>query len=489
MYNSRSLRVNSILNVVKSLLRIAFPMLTLPYISRVLNVSNIGKYNFAVTYVSYFAYIAQLGISSYGIRTGAALRDNKDDIENFISEVFTINIISTVTAYTFLFLSLVFIDSLQKYILLICISSITIFFTTIGMEWVFSIFEDYIFTTIRSVVFQILSFILLFVFVKDESDIYWYCFLTVFSSVGSNIFNILYSRRYCKISLKLNHSVVKHIKPILYIFASDIAVFLYVNSDITMLGLLAGDSYVGFYSLSTKIYSGMKVLLSALIVVTIPRLSNLIGKGKIKEYKVLLARLFETLMTFMMPLSVLFFTMGTEIVYIVGGDKYNEAICSMKLLCVAIVFCELSYVYTQCILMPLQKEKHLMTITFVSALINILLNIVIIPGFKQNGAAVTTIIAELSVYIMARSLTNTCVSFKDSKSLILKILIGCVAVVISCNIIKEYVYNPFAIIMYCGIASVFVYTGVEIVLQNHIILRCLDNTTLMLGQLIKKKER
>lgn len=158
----RSLRLNALLNSLRSILNILFPIITFPYVSHVLQVRGIGIYNFSNSIVSYFLLIAGLGINTYAVREGAKLRDNQIKISRFASEVFTINIYSTIISYLLLLLCLFIFSKLHNYLSCILIFSIQIFFTTIGTEWVYQIYEDYSYITLRSILFQILSIILLF---------------------------------------------------------------------------------------------------------------------------------------------------------------------------------------------------------------------------------------------------------------------------------------------------------------------------------------
>ena len=151
----KSLGLNAFLNGFKSILNLIFPLIIFPYISRVLSVSGIGIYNFSNTYVNYFILIAGLGVATYAVREGAQYRNEKAKIEKFASQVFSINLIATVIAYILLFFSLILFKSLDNYVSCILIFSIQILFTTLGTEWIYTIYEDYAYITIRSIVFKI----------------------------------------------------------------------------------------------------------------------------------------------------------------------------------------------------------------------------------------------------------------------------------------------------------------------------------------------
>lgn len=282
---SKSLGVNAALNAIRSGLSVVFPLITYPYAFRVLHAEGIGKVNYALSIIGYFSLIAALGISTYAIREGAKLRKDKEKLSRFCNQIFSINIVTSIAAYIFLFLCVYNIKALSEYKQLIIILSLSIGFSTLGVEWINTIYEDFLYVTIRSIVIYILTLILLFVLVKNQKDVLQYAFLTIANSGLICISNWFYSRRYLQIKLTKNIELKKHIKPILTIFANSLATTIYVNADTTMIGLLSGDYYVGVYSLAVKIYNVIKTMLAAIYTVAIPRISFFVGQNDKENVK------------------------------------------------------------------------------------------------------------------------------------------------------------------------------------------------------------
>ena len=268
-----SLKKNAFLNTIKTLMSLVFPLITFPYASRILLPEGLGKVNFALSIISYFAIISSLGIENYGIREASKLRDDKIKFSQFCKEIFLINMISTVVAYILLFVAIAFVAKFQKYKILLYVTSATILFTTLGMNWLYSAMEDYLYITIRSIVFQILCLVLLFLLVKTKDDYVKYATISVISNVGSNILNFIHSRKYITIKTGLAFQIKKHIKPIFVLFAMAIAVKVYTVLDSTMLGFMKGDFEVGIYTAATKINKIVLSLVIAVTTVMLPRLS------------------------------------------------------------------------------------------------------------------------------------------------------------------------------------------------------------------------
>lgn len=472
MKNSKSLSVNAFLNGIRNALNLVFPLITFPYVSRVLSVDGMGIYNFSSTYVNYFLLIAGLGISTYAVREGAKYRDNTERINTFASQIFTINIISTVVAYVLLLLSLVVFGSLHNYASAILIFSIQLVFTTIGTEWIYTIYEDFSYITIRSISFKIISIALLFIFVKTPSDYLWYASITVFASVGSNIFNYIHAKSFSCIKLVKQTDWQHHLKPTLIIFASSLAVTLYVSCDTTLLGLLKDEHAVGIYGVAVKIYSIVGGTLSAVLTVTIPRLALLYGKGKFEDYRKLLSKVFDTLSILVLPSSVGLIMLSKEVVLIIASAKYLDSTFSLQIITWAIIFSNFSWIFNQCVLIPAKRETKSLRNTLLTVGINIGLNFILIPVWSYNGTALSTVISEFLVMLMngysARDIVSKIIFTKKSVNNFVTSIIGCVGIVAVCIICQSLISSIVMRVFLSVFMSLIIYVSALILLKNEI---------------------
>ncbi|MDD3139561.1 MAG: flippase, partial [Lachnospiraceae bacterium] len=433
----KSLKLNAILNIIKQLCSVIFPLITIPYISRILQSENYGKYNFGNSIISYFSLIAALGVSAYAVREGARIRDNKDKFSLFSSEVFTINVLSTVFSYILLVGILLLPTELVEYRKLIAIQSIVIFLTTLGADWINTIFEDYAYITIRYIVVQIVSVICMFIFVKKSSDYLIYALITVGANAGANIWNFFHVRTYVKLRLTKNINLNKHIIPMLMLFCNTVAVTVYVNSDTTILGFLDNDRAVGIYSISAKIYTIIKQLLNALIIVALPKLSTYLGKKKNEQYNSLINKIFNSLISYLFPVILGMFMLSYEIVFIISGKEYVQGSSVLKILSIALLFAVLACFFTNCIMLPCKQEKNFLKATVVSAIVNIGLNFLAIPLFSFNGAAITTVISECIVMLMSIKYTYKEYAVILKENTVKSTGAGCIFIVLICLIIKK----------------------------------------------------
>lgn len=469
----KSLTVNAVVNGLRTVLNLVFPLITFPYISRILSVEEIGKYNFSDSIVSYFMLFAALGINQYAVREGTKFRNSRQNISEFASKAFSINVISTILSYIALVILLLFSNKLHGYWLCIAILSIQIFFTTIGTEWVYSIYEEYTYITVRSIIFKIVSIILLFALVRNEGDYLKYAIITVVASVGSNILNFLNARRYCDIRFTLNFDWKYMLKPVMIIFASNIAIQIYVNSDITMLGFFRDDYFVGIYSISTKIYSIIKNVLTAILTVTIPRFS-LYAETRMEEYDNLLQKVINALVVIIFPAVLGLILLSKNVIIIIAGSNYYNSQPSLCILSITILFSVFNGLFSQCILLPFKRENTFLKCTVISAGVNVLLNLLFIPLWSEIGAAITTLVAELVLclllYLDSKDIVKMIFKSPSTRKNLLTVSISVFGMSILCFLIIHTFNNFYLQTFGAIVVSSISYIIMLILLKNEIVI-------------------
>lgn len=480
----KSLTKNAVLNVIKSLMAIIFPLITFPYVSGVLGVENIGRYNFSLSVISYYLMVAALGISTYAIREGAALRGDRQALSEFSSEILTLNLWSTLVAYILLGISIAAIPKFRDYYDLLLVFSVEILFTTIGVEWVFTIFEEYTYITIRRIAFQLLSLVLLFIFVKKPDDVIIYAAITVCANAGANFFNLIFKRKYVDIRLKRHINLKKHLKPILIIFASTIAIKVYTGSDTVMLGFMLGESgdyYVGLYSVAIKVYNLIRPLITAVTVVAVPRLSAYVADNETDKVKETTSKIFNILLILALPAAVGIFMISDKIILLLSNSSFLSADLSLKLFCAAIIFSTLSAFCNNCIMIPHKKEKQFLIVTIASAVINIILNAVLIPFYDITGAAIATVVAEFISMVMCFIFTRKTVKITNFLWNLVSVAVGCVGIMLCCHFLGNIHISAFTArinniceILICCCASVAAYFVVLLILRNQYLLQFID---------------
>lgn len=456
----KSMKENAILNALRTLAGIVFPLITYPYISRVLGADNLGKINFANSIVSYFSLLAALGISSYAIREGGAIRDDKNKLKNFSNQIFTINMVFTAISYILLAILLSFSKRLYAYKELIIIQSFIIFATTIGIEWLFSIYEDYAYITVRTIAIQFIALCAMFLCVRKEDDYLRYALISVLASGGGYIVNYFYSHKYFSVRLTKKVEWTKHLKPMLILFFNTLAITIYVNSDITILGILKGDYYVGIYSVSVKIYTILKQIVNALLVSSLPRLSYYVATDRKDNYQDLLNKILRALLLVLMPMVAGIIMLSPDIVVLVSGKAFEQSYASLQILSVAIAFSLIAAFFSSGVLLPNKKDRKILTATIISAIVNLSLNFILIPVCNEKGAALTTVLAEVTVMGIGMYYSKDIFKISNVRKTVMEGCIGIAGIVILCKIVNANINSMILRLSLAIFVSVIYYVVV-----------------------------
>lgn len=459
------LKINAALNVVKKTLLLIFPLITFPYISRVLGVENLGRFNYAYSIISWFVLFASLGIPIYSASYGARIRDDKEKSDKFVSDLVLISLVTTIIAYVVLIIMLVVPSDLQDYKSLLMILSVIIVGTTLGLDWYFVVYEEYFYITLRVIIVQIISLFLIFAFVHSYSDLLKYTWIFVFSQIGASVINIYIVRRRVKFKFDIS-SLKKHVKPILTTFALCMSSQIYINADMTMLGAMQGDYYTGLYSVSNKVYRVLKSLMAALYEAALPNLSNAIASEGMESFKGKINELLNTIIVFLIPAVCGVIATSSDIIYVVGGSEYMEASTSLAILGFSLLFAVLSGAFMYAVLLPMKLEKVTMQSMTVSAVVNIVLNFYFIPRYNINGAAITTAISEGIVFLWQCIYVSRYKILEVELSNVLQVALGSGCIFLCCGLVSACGL-PFIMSLLLKISgSVAVYALVLVVTKN-----------------------
>lgn len=468
-----SIKKNFIFNLVRNISMILFPMITFPYLSRVLEPEGIGKINFANSIIQYFIMIASLGIPLYGTREIAKVRDKRNELNQTVNELLQINLLSTLIAYTLFIILYNFVPRINKESLLFLVTSFNIIFTTIGIEWFYQGIEKYEFITKRVLIVRIISIILMFLLVKTKEDYIVSAIISVLGNVGANIFNFIYAKKYIKYKLFKKYNLKKHIKPILIIFGMSVAISIYINLDSVMLGFLKGDEAVGYYTASIKLNKMVLSIITSLGVVLIPRLSYYIAEGLEREYKTIVKKAFNFIVFISLPSMLGLIILSKNIIILFSGENFYPAITTMKIITPIIFFISLTNFIGIQILYPLNKEKIVFYSVIIGAITNFSLNLLLIPKYSQNGAAISTVIAEFSVLVVQIMLGKKYLKVKLIDSTKLKYLFASIImglmVYLTNNLFGNIIVNLFVSI-FLGSS---VYLLILLILKEELVLEML----------------
>lgn len=475
----KNIGVNAVLNIVNSGFLLLFPLITYPYVLRIIGTGGIGRVSYCASFINYFSLIAMLGVPVYGVARGARYRHDKTKFNNFVNEVFTINLCSTIAAYILLFFLLAS-GKFQVYEKLLVLQSLSMIFITLSRDWVHTIYENFSFITIRNILTYTVSAVFIFSFVRGAEDYYQYALATVITNGMIFAANVFCLAKYVKTKIVFRADTAKHIKPLLLMFSNALAISIYVNFDITMLGLLKGDATVGLYAAAVKVYITIKSMLSAFYAVAIPRLSFYMGENKLEAYKKLYTDLCGYLSLLLIPAAVGLVCLSKEIITVIGGGEFAGAAGALRILSVSLVFAVYGGLITSVLNVSLGRERDNLSATILGAAINCVLNLIFIPVLSQNGAAVTTLISEFFVaaFCLARVPDKyKYIDFRCIGKAMKNAAAGSLGIVALTVIVKHFIPGRIPRIGLIFTGSIFLYTAVLLVLRDEYLSGCIAMVT------------
>lgn len=394
----RSVKFNVAMNFIYTVSSILFPMITFPYVTRVLLAEGNGRIAFATSVITYLTMIASLGIPTYGIRACAKIREDRHQLSKTVQELLLINTATTVLSYGAFLILLFAVPQFAEEKTLLSIMSINMVLNVIGVNWLYSALEQYAYITVRSIVFKILSIVLMFVFVKEPADYIIYGGITVFATSASNVLNFINIRKF--VSLKPmpgEYDFRQHWKPIMIFFASAAATSVYTNLDTILLGFLQNNTEVGYYNAAIKIKTILITLVTSLGTVLLPRLSNYVQKKNMTEFRRIVLLTVNFVILFAGAITVYFMIYARESILFLSGTDYESAAIPMFLLMPTVLFVGLSNITGIQILTPTGQERKVLISIVWGAAADILLNAALCPFFGASGTALAGLAAELTV--------------------------------------------------------------------------------------------
>lgn len=396
----QSVRLNFIMNFILTISNFIFPLITFPYASRVLGATGIGSVTFATSIISYFSMLGMLGIPTYAIRACAKIRDDQEKLEKTVQEIMLLNLMVMFIAILSLIVAVLSIDRLNQEKLLYLVLSSTLLFNVLGVDWLYRALERYTYITIRSIVFKVLGLVLLLCLVKQTDDYVLYAGISVFASVGSNLLNFINLRKFVSLKPTQKLSLRPHIKPSLTFFLLSVSATIYLSVDTTLLGFMAGNEQVGYYSAAVKLKQILVGVVTSLGAVLLPRLSNYYENGRHDEFKQLVQKAINFVLVISIPLMVYFVIMAKESILFISGTGFLPAVLPMQLIMPTILFIGLSNLMGFQLLVPTNREILVVYSTIVGAIVDLALNLVLIPAWGASGTAFSGSVAELSVFLV-----------------------------------------------------------------------------------------
>ena len=431
---------NFLYNILYQLLTFFVPLITVPYVSRMLGAENVGIYSYTYSIVYIFMLFGMLGINNYGSRTIARVRDEKDKLSRTFFSIYFLQLIINVIALVLYSIYVLVIANSYKSVYLIQ----TIFLISIcfDINWFFFGLEKFKITVTRNLIIKILSVILVFILVKDKGDLNVYTFIMSFSALLSQIFLLIILPKYVNLKKVKFKEIFSHFKEILYLFIPVLAFSIYKVMDKTMIGLFSSVTQVAYYEYAEKLMNIPTAVISALGTVMLPHMSYIMQNDKEKYKKTIFdsMKLVSKLSTIMCLGLIL---ISSDAVKVLFGSEFEASSSILILLSTTILASSWANVIRTQFLIPLKKDKVYIRSTFVAAVVNLFLNIILIRKYAAVGACIGTIVSEFVVMLYQLFSTKNELEYKKYMICLIGEGIQSFIIIIIAFIFSIFIHNVY----------------------------------------------
>ncbi len=447
---------NIFYNVILAISQVLFPLITFPYLARVLGPENIGLYNFSESYARYFAMISALGISVYGVREIAKKQDQPKALSNTFVELFSINFIATCILSVLYVFTIYYTNKLSSHASLFYWSFVFFFFQIFLLEWFFTGINQFKYIAIRFFIIRLFFVAAIFIFIKESNDYVKYMQLQVGLTFFLGVINFVYLFKF--IDLKNTRikdlNLIQHLKPLFLLFLTLFSISVYLHFDSVLLGILADNESVGYYSAPLKLVKIIIAVLAAITAAMFPKMVQFFEQGDTVQFEKMLKQSFELVISIGIPTAVLVYTLAPEIIYILFGSSFELAVKPLQITAPLILIVSLSTIFGFQILSVHSKDGAILKSAVVGMMFSLIASFLLIPKFKQVGAAYIILCTELLVLSFFIYFSSKVIQLKNTKQVILREIVFAIPYFILPNFVATIVSAPLPkliIVLFCAL--------------------------------------
>ena len=423
------LKKNLVYNTLLSVSQVLFPLIIFPFAFKVLEPAGIGLLSFTENLTQYLISLAALGIPIYGIREVAKCKQDKEKLSNLFSSLFFIQCLLTIIIILIYLFLIQHVERLSKDKFIYYISSIIILINVFTIEWFLQGLEKFKLIAIRTIIIRSLFIILILLFVKSKNDLLVYYGLILLTTFLNAAVNFSQALMYLTIKVRIKETL-QHVKPLLFIFITTLAVNVYIVLDTVILGFLSpNNESVGYYTTALRICKIPLAFMTALSMVLIPRISSFYATGDLNRVHDLIQKSFSYIILIALPISIGLFLLAPDIIFLLANKNYEPSITVVRLLSLLTLIIGLNNLFGMQILTTLGKEKVTMYIVAVGMMVSVLCNLSLVPIFSYIGTTISTLLAEIFVTVATGYFALYYFKFRFPWIIIIQSLIACLSFV------------------------------------------------------------
>lgn len=392
-----NIKKNFFYQMVYQILILVLPFVTSPYIARVIGAEGLGIYSYTSTIAYYFILFSMLGLSNYGNRIIAKVRDNREERNQVFSNLAGLHIIISILV---LFVYECYVVVIAENQFLAMVQTAYVLSGLFDISWFYFGIEEFKFTVIRNVIVKVITVACIFAFVHTADNLWIYCLIMAFSHLISQLVLWIPLKRHVDLKKPCFQEMMHHLRPLLVLFLPAIAVSLYKYMDKVMIGALSSKAELGFYENAEKLVNMPLSIIAAFGTVMLPRMSNLAANRNLKE----VSKYMNLSMNYIMCIA---FAMAFGLAGIAGnfaplfwGEAFAKSGVIIIGLSITIPFISFANIIRTEYLIPFERDREYLISVICGAAVNFIINCFLIPSIGSIGATIGTVTAEILVCLV-----------------------------------------------------------------------------------------
>lgn len=484
----KDVRRNYLYNLIYQVVAIILPIISTPYISKVLGAKNVGIYGYTLSISAYFVLAGTLGMTLYGQREIAYLQKEKEKYSKVFFEVFFLRLLvmslSALTFYIF------FVRGDNNYNIFYKILLLELLANALDVSWLFQGLEEFKKTVTRNLVVKLLSIICIFTFVKQKEDLPIYFLIYVLSMLIGNLSLWLSLPKYLtKVKFK-ELKLFKHLKPTIIMFIPQVAIQIYTVLDRTMIGNMVVDkSQVGYYTQGENIIKLLLTIITSLGTVMLPRIARKFAENNHKEIRKYIYKSFNIVFLLSFPMIAGIVLVVDMFVPLFFGPGYDGVKMVMIVISPILLMIGMSNVIGVQYLLPTKHQKEYTTSVICGAVVNFFINLILIKRFESVGAAIGTVVAETVVTGIQLVFVRKELSIIHIFKILLRYIFPSVLMFSACYAVRRLMEPGLKTLILMVSVGVIVYGISLLILRNEFVLDCIYSIRNRVKKIINKFKR
>lgn len=452
----KSFLKNTVFNVGYKVLNVFFPLISAVYVSRILGPGGAGRVAYAQNILSYFLIFASVGIPTYGIKEIARNSVDKKGYSKSFTELFIINSVTTTICIAIYVALVLLVPSFYADNSVYFAVGISLFLNYLNIDWFYAGIEEYVYITVRSTLIKIIAIVGLFVFVRTRDDVVNYALVSAIGLSANYLLNILHARKKVVFNFQ-GLDIKRHIKPVSILLITMVATDLYNQIDVTMMGSICSKEEIGYYTYAIKLIRMVTSIAAAISATMLPRLSQFFSEEKKADFQNLSNKVLSAVILLIIPCVAGVILCSNNIILVLYGEEFIGAIPLIRILSPIILIIAISYLCGSIVLTAINKEKYLLYATLAGACVNIVLNALLIPKYHGNGAAVASVIAELTVFLFHFIFSKRYINYHFFTIDTLKVVVAALVMIGAVLIVNKTINNLIINLIVSVVMGVIVY--------------------------------